>query len=145
MGVIGTVLPGLPGAVLIFAGLVVAAWADGFQHVGAWPLAGLGVLAAGSYAVDFAAGAFGAKRFGASPRAALGAALGALVGLFAGVVGVLVGPFVGAVLGELTLRRDLRQAGRAGLGAWLGMALGTALKVALVFSMLGLFAAAWLL
>ena len=57
------------------AGLLLAAWAEDFQHVGTWTLAVIGGLALLTYAVDFIAGAVGAKRFGASPRAVIGAAL----------------------------------------------------------------------
>ncbi len=142
-GIAGTVLPALPGALLVFAGLLLAAWADGFAHVGAATLVGLAVLAGLSYAVDFAATAVGAKKLGASRRALIGAAVGALVGLFFGLPGVLLGPFVGAVLGELSERRDLVQAGRAGVGAWLGLVLGAGAKLALVMAMLGVFAVSW--
>jgi hypothetical protein len=143
VGVVGTVLPALPGALLVFAGLALAAWADGFAHVGTLTLTGLGVLAALTYAVDFAATALGAKKLGASRRALIGAALGALVGLFFGLPGVLLGPFIGAVLGELSVQRDLVRAGRAGVGAWLGVLLGAAAKLALVMAMLGVFAVSW--
>jgi uncharacterized protein YqgC (DUF456 family) len=140
-GLAGLVLPALPGAPLLFLGLVAAAWAEGFVYVGWGTLLLLGVLAVLTYAVDFAAGAFGAKRFGASGRAVAGAALGTLFGLWFGLAGVLLGPFIGAVTGELTLRRDLRSAGRAGIGATLGLALGAAAKIALAFTMLGTFLA----
>jgi len=142
VGFLGVVLPGLPGAPVLFAGLFVGAWIDDFQVVGTWTVAALGVMAAMTYAVDFAAGALGANRFGASRHGMIGAALGALVGLFFGIPGVVFGPFVGAVLGELSARRKLHEAGRAGLGASLGLALGAAAKLALAFSMLGIFAAA---
>jgi uncharacterized protein YqgC (DUF456 family) len=142
-GIAGTVLPALPGAVLVFAGLLLAAWADAFVRVGPLTLTGLGVLAALTYAVDFAATALGAKKLGASRRALIGAALGALVGLFFGIPGVLLGPFIGAVLGELSERRDLVRAGRAGVGAWLGLVLGAGAKLALVMAMLGVFAVSW--
>ena len=141
LGVAGLLLPGLPGAPLLFAGFVVAAWAEDFAYVGLRWLALLGVLAAVTFAVDFAATALGAKKFGASPRAVLGAALGALVGLFFGPLGWILGPFAGAVLGELTLRRGLGQAQRAGFGAALGMLLGGAAKLALACLMLGIFLA----
>jgi len=140
IGLLGVILPALPGAPLVLAGLVAAAAADGFVYVGPWALVGLGVLAALSYAADFVAGAFGAQKFGASKRAISGAVLGALVGLFFGIPGVLLGPFVGAVLGEMSQHGDLRKAGRAGLGATLGLALGAAAKVSLMFAMLAIFA-----
>lgn len=139
LGLAGLVLPALPGAPLLFVGLLLAAWAEDFAYVGGWTLAALGVMALLTYLVDFAATAFGAKRFGASKRAMGGAALGGLAGLFLGLPGVLLGPFIGAVLGELTLRRDLAAAGRAGVGASLGLAIGAAAKLALGFTMLGVF------
>jgi hypothetical protein len=141
LGCAGLILPGLPGAPLVFAGLFVAAWAEGFAYVG-WPwLLLLALIAALTFAVDFAATALGAKKFGASPRAVLGAVLGGLVGLFFGPLGLVLGPFLGAVLAELSLRKDLETAQRAGLGATLGFLLGGVAKLALACLMIGIFAA----
>ena len=138
-GIAGLVLPALPGAPVLFAGLLLAAWIENFTYVGVKTLVVLGVMAVLSYIIDFLAGVLGAKRFGASPRALWGATLGALVGIFLGLPGVLLGPFVGAAIGELTMLHTLTQAGRAGLGATLGLMFGVAAKLALAFSMLGLF------
>lgn len=145
VGLAGIVLPALPGTLLIFAGLLLAAWADGFTRVGAWTLVVIGVVAAGSYTVDLVAAALGTKRLGASRRAMLGAALGTLAGLTFGLPGLVVGPFVGAALGELTMHGDLRRAGRVGVSAWIGFAIGTAVKVGLAFLMVGIFLAAFVL
>ena len=144
LGIAGTVLPALPGAPLVFAGLLLAAWADGFAKVGWLPLTVLGVLAVATYAVDLLATALGARRVKASGLAIAGAVVGSLVGLFFGFVGLLVGPFVGALLGEYVSTRDVRQAGKAGVGTWLGMVLGAATKLAIVFTMLLVFATAYL-
>jgi uncharacterized protein YqgC (DUF456 family) len=140
IGLIGIVLPALPGHVLILAGLIVAAWADGFTRVGIWTLVVIGLIAAASYLVDFAAAAIGAKRLGASSRAMIGAGFGTVAGLFFGLPGIIFGPFAGAVLGELTVdHRDIRRAGKAGVAAWIGFAIGTAVKVAMAFVMIGIF------
>jgi uncharacterized protein len=141
-GLIGIVMPALPGHLLVFAGLFLGAWADGFTRVGAVTLVIIGVIALASYGVDFAATAFGAGRLGASRRAMAGAAIGTILGLFLGLPGLIVGPFVGAVAGELTVHRDWRRAGRAGVAAWIGFAIGTAVKVAMGFAMIGIFVAA---
>nr|WP_206211864.1 DUF456 domain-containing protein [Wenzhouxiangella sp. XN24] len=133
------VSPALPGPLLLFAGLWMAAWAEGFAHVGAGTVIALGVMAALAMILDSVAGAFGARRYGASGRAMLGAALGGIVGIFFGLPGLLLGPFIGALLGELSLRRDLPTASRAGWGATVGMLLGIAAKMALGIAMLGLF------
>jgi uncharacterized protein len=142
VGLVGTVLPALPGAMLIVAGLVVAAWADGFARVGVWTLVVIGAIGAASYLVDFAAAALGAKKFGASPRAMIGAGLGTLAGLFLGPVGIIFGPFVGAIIGELTVHRDIARVGKAGLAAWIGFLLGMAVKVGIAFLMIAIFLSA---
>lgn len=142
VGFAGIILPALPGTMLIFAGMVLGAWADGFTRVGAGTLVLVGVIAAASYGVDFVAAAMGVKRLGASPRAMVGAGLGTLLGLFFGLPGLVLGPFAGAVLGELSANRDLARAGRAGLAAWIGFAIGAVVKVALAFTMLAIFVAA---
>jgi uncharacterized protein YqgC (DUF456 family) len=136
-GLAGLVLPVLPGAPLLFGGVLLAAWAEDFTYLGTGTLIAEGVLAGLAILADFVAGAFGAKRYGASSRAVLGATIGAVVGIFFGLIGVLVGPFLGAVIGELSVRRDLEAAGRAGVGATIGLALGTAAKLALGFAMIG--------
>lgn len=148
VGLAGTVLPVLPGVPLVFAGLLLATWADGFQHVGAPTLTVLAVLTAISVAVDFWATAHGAKRVGASRLAMLGAATGTLVGLFFALPGLLLGPFLGALAGELLHQRSLHihvvgHATKVGMGTWIGILLGIVLKLALAFAMLGLFALAW--
>ncbi len=141
VGLVGLVLPAIPGAPVLFAGLVCAAAAERFRYVGWRTLAVLAALALATYAVDLAATAYGTRRFGASRRAVLGAVLGGLVGLAFGIPGVLAGPFVGAVVGELTARRDLPAATRAGIGATLGLVLGAAAKLSIGVSMIGIFLA----
>lgn len=144
IGVVGTVLPGLPGPILVFAGVFVGAWADDFAHIGGLTLFVLAMMTAAAYAVDVLASAAGVRRAGASTRATVGAALGALAGIFFGLPGLILGPFVGAVAGELTVRRHLPTAGRAGLAAWIGFVIGMAVKLALVFGMIGVAALALL-
>lgn len=144
LGLAGVVLPALPGMPLLFAGLLLAAWTDGFQRVGWVILTVLGVLTVLSFLIDFLATVFGAKRVGASRKALWGSVLGSVAGLFFMPIGLFVGPFVGALAGEYWHGRQLQQAARVGLGTWLGIVLGTAAKLALALAMVGLFAAAWL-
>lgn len=144
VGIAGIIFPALPGTVLIFAGLLVAAWIDDFTRVGPWMLALIFLIGVASHAVDFVAAALGARQVGASRRAVVGAGLGTLLGIPFGLPGVFLGPLVGAVLGELSVNRELRRAAGVGLAAWVGFLIGTAVKVGLAFLMIGLFAAAWL-
>jgi len=144
LGLAGTVLPALPGALFVFAGLLLAAWADGFTHVGWLALTIIGALGLLSIAIDLIASVLGARRVGASPLALAGATVGALAGLFFGVPGIVFGPFVGAVLGELAARRDLLQAGKVGLGTWLGLVVAAIAKLVIAFAMIAVFAMVYL-
>jgi uncharacterized protein YqgC (DUF456 family) len=148
VGIAGTVLTALPGLPLVFAGMLLAAWAGGFEEVGGWTMAVLALLTLLSLGIDLMATALGAKRVGASKPALVGAVLGTFAGLMFGFVGVFIGPFVGALLGELVwLRgvggRELGQATKVGLGTWLGVVVGTVLKLGVAFLMVGLFVFAW--
>ena len=143
VGVAGTVLPALPGVPLVFVGMLLAAWAGGFEQVGGWMLLLLGVLTVLSIGIDLLATAMGAKRVGASKLALVGAVVGTFAGLFFGPVGLLACPFIGALAGELIHGREVRKATRVGFGTWLGILVGTVLKIGLAFAMLGLFAFAW--
>ncbi|HEU4364852.1 MAG TPA: DUF456 family protein [Candidatus Krumholzibacteria bacterium] len=138
-GFIGVIAPVLPGAPLVFAGLVVAAWAENFQYVGITTLIIIAVLMGLTYVVDAIASALGVKRVGASRMAMAGAVLGTIAGVFFGLAGILLGPFIGAVAGELIARRDVVQAGKAGVAAWIGFIVGTLGKLAIMFTMVGVF------
>ncbi|QSX76093.1 DUF456 domain-containing protein [Lysobacter arenosi] len=143
VGIAGTVLPALPGLPLVFAGMLLAAWAGDFREVGWVPLVILGLLTVLSLGIDLLATSIGAKRVGASKLAVVGAVLGTFAGLFFGPVGLFAGPFVGALGGELIHGREVRKAAKVGFGTWLGIVFGVVLKLGLAFAMLGLFAFAW--
>ena len=148
IGLIGTVLPALPGLPLVFGGMLMAAWTGDFQQVGIPMLVVLGILTLLSLGIDLWATALGAKRVGASRKAVIGAVLGTVGGLAFGPLGLVLGPFAGALAGELLHRRSLGaqhlgDAARIGFGTWMGILFGIVLKLGLAFAMLGLFALAW--
>ncbi len=145
VGLAGTVLPAIPGSTLVFAGIALGAWIDGFARIPVWVVVVAGLLAAATWVVDLVAGAAGAKRVGASPWAIAGAALGTIAGVFTGFVGLLFLPLAGAAIGEFLAERDVLRAGKVGVATWLGLVIGTALKVAITFAMLGIAAAALVL
>lgn len=144
-GIVGTVLPVLPGAPLVFLGLLLAAWAEGFQKVGWLPLTLLGLLTVVSVVLDVVSSGWGAKKLGASKLAVIGALVGTVVGLFFGFPGLFLGPFIGAVAGEYVTLRDLRRAGKIGLGTSIGVLVGMAGSLALVFTMVGIFVLAYVI
>ncbi|GGK08054.1 DUF456 domain-containing protein [Luteimonas terricola] len=144
IGIAGTILPALPGLPLVFAGMVLGAWAGDFEHIGIPVLVVLGLLTLLSLVVDFWATALGARRVGASGKAVAGAVIGTFVGIFFGPIGLFAGPFVGALAGELLHGRDVAKATRVGFGTWMGIVFGTVLKLGLAFTMIGLFVLAWI-
>ena len=145
LGVIGTVLPALPGTLLVLAGIVLGAWIDGFSRVGYGVLSVVAGLAVLAWVLDYVAGLLGARKAGASRQAIIGAALGTVAGLFMGLVGVLFMPLVGAAVGEFLARRDHERALKVGVATWLGVMVGLVSKVVIAFMMIGVFVAALVL
>lgn len=145
VGVAGTVLPGVPGVMAVFGGMLLAAWIDDFTRIGTLTLVVLGVLTALAFAADILGGLLGAKRVGASRLALAGAALGTIAALPFGIFGLVFGPFAGAMIGEFMAQQRLDAAARVGLGTWIGLAVGTLTKIALLFAMLGVFTVSYLL
>ncbi|MGH8441844.1 MAG: DUF456 domain-containing protein [Nevskiaceae bacterium] len=145
VGLAGAVLPAIPGVPLVFAGLWLGAWIDGYAKVSAWWVGVFGVLTLIAMAVDLIATALGAKRVGASRQAIAGAVIGTFVGLSFGLFGLLLGPFIGAVAGEMIARGRMDRAMDVGVATWMGFLFGTLAKIALSLAMVGIFVAAWFL
>ena len=145
LGLAGTVLPFLPGTVLVWGGIVLGAWIDDFARVGTTTVVVVSVLAVLAWALDYVAGLMGAQKAGASKQALLGAAVGTVVGLFMGLVGVLFMPLVGAAIGEYVARKDQTRAVKVGVATWVGIMVGLIAKVVLAFIMVGIFVAALLI
>lgn len=139
VGLVGMLLPIVPGAPILFLGLLIGAWAENFRFVGLGTLLILALMTALTYVVEFAASALGVKKYGGSNRAMIGAVVGGVVGMFFGLPGILLGPFFGAVIGELSLQRSLDEASQAGFGTVVGMAIGLAGKFAIGIAMIGIF------
>jgi len=144
-GVAGTVLPWLPGVVLVLAGVALAAWIDDFARISGWTVGVLAVLTGLAVLIDYLAGVAGARRAGASRLALAGAAIGTVAGVFTGLWGLVFMPLAGAAIGEYLALKDLYRAGRVGLATWLGMIVGGALKVAIALVMVGIFVGALIL
>lgn len=145
VGLAGTVLPVLPGTVLVWAGVFLGAWIDDFTRVSMGTVVLLSALAVLAWGLDYVAGLLGAKKANASKEALLGAAIGTVLGLFMGLVGVLFMPLVGAALGEYVAQKNQRRAVEVGVATWVGIMVGLIAKVVLAFIMVGIFAAALLI
>jgi hypothetical protein len=140
LGLAGTLVPVLPGTPLILLGAAIHAIATGWDPIGPGRLAILGVLAGLGVALSYLAGGLGARGFGASRWAVVGAVIGAVLGVAFAPLGLLVGPVVGAVAGELVRTRQLAGSLKSGLGALIGLAVGAAMQFGLGLVMVGLFA-----
>lgn len=140
IGLIGTVLPVVPGTAIILAAAVIHRVMLGSEKsVGWWTLGALALLTLLSYLLEMGAGYFGARRFGATKWGTFGAVVGGLVGLFFPFPGLLVGPIIGAVAGELIAGKRLVKAGKAGWGTLLGNLAGMIGKLLIALAMIALF------
>jgi len=145
-GLVGTVVPMLPGTTIIFAAAVLHHFLLGEAHsVGWWTIGGLLVLTVFSYALDLVSGSLGAKKFGATKWGAIGGIAGAIVGLFFGIPGIFVGPLAGVLIGELIGGKGLLPAGKSTWGTLLGTTAGMVAKLVIGTLMIGWFllAALW--
>lgn len=143
VGLIGTVVPLLPGTILILAGALLNYFT---LHSIGWPtLIGLTLCMLLAQILDIVSGAVGAKWFGATRWGAIGGILGALIGIFFGLIGIFIGPLIGALLGELLGGKGILPAGKSSWGTFLGTTAGMIGKVAIGLTMVGWFALAALI
>ena len=128
IGIIGCIIPGLPGTPVAYLGLLIAQATDrvdfSWQFLLIWAVVTLVVQV-----LDYVVPAWGTKRYGGTRYGVWGSTIGVFAGLFFGAAGVIIGPLVGAVLGELIGGKDAAQALRAGWGSFLGILCGTVIKL----------------
>ena len=137
VGIIGCIVPALPGVVLSYAGLL-CAYFTSYSHMSASAIwIWLAITVAVSVA-DYFLPAWMTRRFGGSRAGAIGATVGVFAGFFIfPPIGIILGPFVGAVAGELLNDRgDFPKAILVGFGSFLSFVVGTGLKVVAAVGML---------
>ncbi len=128
IGIIGCIIPGLPGVPFAYIGLWIAQATERvdftWQALLIWGIATVVVSI-----LDYVVPAWGTKRYGGTKYGVWGSTIGVFAGLFFGAAGVIIGPLVGAILGELVSGKEWQQALRAGWGSFLGIMAGTVLKL----------------
>ncbi len=140
MGLIGSILPLLPGSPLIFLGALLYAWHTGFLVVTWKIILFLGLLTLLSQILDYLASTYGAQKYGASRWGMVGALLGGILGtMLGGVFGAVLGPILGAVSLEMLQGTGLRPSFKIGLGALLGFLGGVIGKLMIALTMIGVF------
>jgi uncharacterized protein len=101
VGLLGSVLPGLPGVTLIFLSALVYATLTDFRSVGVAILVVLFIFAAIAFVADFVATSYGARRFGASNWGTVGGAIGGIAGALIGLLFLGIGSLFGLILGTI--------------------------------------------
>lgn len=139
LGVVGSILPGLPSTPLVFIGALGHKLYFGPAGPDWWVVVAIGIFMVTSLAVDYVASVYGAKKLGATWRGAVGAIAGGLIGLFFSIPGILLGPFIGATAFEMAGGRAWKEASKAGVGATLGLLAGAIGKLACCVAMIFLF------
>ncbi len=139
-GLLGVIVPGLPGLPFILAGISLYAYQTGFHAITSEFIVAMAALTVIGTAADYLSSLFGAKRFGASRIGMWGAFIGGIIGLFLlPIWGIIAGPLAGAILGEMVAGNKSGKAASIGLGTFFGILTGTLLKFAIAVSMVSLF------
>lgn len=129
-GLIGTILPILPGTVLIYIGMLLYGLITKFSSLDVYFFIIQGIALIVTLFIDNIASAVGTKRFGGSKQAAWGAIIGTILGVVIfGPLGIIVGPFLGAVAAEFLRGTEFKQTIRVGFGTLVGVIGGTVLKI----------------
>lgn len=133
VGIIGCVLPVIPGPPLSFVGLLLLHF-SGYAEFSFEFLLLFGTIAVIVTVLDYVVPIWGTKKFGGSKAGMWGAGIGLVVGIIVLApvmpLGILLGPFAGAVIGESINGKKSKEAFRAGLGSLLGLMMGVGLKLA---------------
>ncbi len=127
-GFLGTILPIMPSAPLIWLGMFIYGFFVDFANFSWVFYLGQGILTLLVLFVDYISSAWGVRHYGGSKAAIWGSIIGALSGIFFGPLGLIIGPFIGAVLAELLVKRNLAHAFRIGIGTLIGFLGGTVVK-----------------
>lgn len=128
VGIIGCIVPGLPGVPIAYAGLWVAQATDRIDF--SWQMLLIwGVVTIVVSVLDYVVPAWGTKQFGGTKYGVWGSTIGVFVGLFLGPWGVIIGPLAGAILGEMLGGKQMEEALKAGWGSFIGLLFGTILKL----------------
>ncbi|MFP4621356.1 MAG: DUF456 domain-containing protein [Bacteroidales bacterium] len=144
VGILGCILPVLPGPPLSFGGLLLLHFTK-FAEYTTTLLVILAIVAIAVTILDYFVPIWGTKRFGGTKYGSWGATIGVVLGIFLfPPLGIIILPFIGAVVGESLKGTDFNAAMRAGFGSFMGFLMGTGLKLIASLIMAYYFVTEWL-
>lgn len=133
-GIVGSVVPLLPGPPLGYVGLLIQQFKSeppfSVKFLLVWALITIVV-----FLLDYIVPMYGTKKFGGTKYGVWGCTIGLLAGLFFGPWGIIIGPFAGAFLAELIADSKSDTAFKAALGSFIGFLFSTLLKLITCFLM----------
>lgn len=156
VGIVGAVVPGIPGPSLILGAILAWILIQGFGNVSWTPLIAIFVILILSAGVEILATYWGARQAGASKWGQIGAIVGLVLGVFGllpawliggPLIGILVGPLLGAIAGEflhlrgLPLAERTKLSVRAGVGVVVGSLIGNLIEGLLALAAVIIFVA----
>lgn len=142
VGLLGTVVPVLPGILLMWGAVVAYGFLVGFGAIGVGTVIGVTVVSGIAVALGFVLPKRLADESGASTRSQLAAVLGGIIGFFViPIVGVIIGALVGIAIAEYLDKDDWALARTSTIAVAKGFGLGALTQIAAGFVILFLWAA----
>lgn len=131
LGIIGCVLPGLPGPAFSYVALLIFQFTPDEYPFKWWVIGVFLPITVVMIILDFVGPAYATKKFGGTKYGIWGGIIGLFIGMFfMGPFGIIIGPLLGAILGDLIGGSEIQQAFRSGMGSFIGFVLVTGLKLA---------------
>lgn len=130
VGLVGCIIPGLPGPPISYLGVILQQLRPGENPFTAKFLVIWGLITLAVSLLDYLLPIYGTKKYGGSRQGVYGGLAGLLIGLFFfPPLGIIIGPFLGAFLGEMLSGKTAATSLRAGFGSFIGFLSGTAAKL----------------
>lgn len=129
VGLLGAIIPVLPGTILSYIGFLCVYFVDG-SSISTLQLVICGIVSVAVIVLDYILPGYFSKLFGGTKYGITGATIGTIVGMFFGIVGIIIGPFIGAFIGEMIGKQiNPEQALKVSIGATLAFIAGTGIKL----------------
>jgi len=130
IGIVGCVVPVIPGPPVSYISLILVSWAYHWKAFTVPFLIVMGVITIIATILDFVLPVYLPKKYGGSKYGVWGSILGMLAGMiFFPPFGLIIGTFAGAIIGELIFNKNKRVALKSGLGVFFGTFAAMMIKI----------------